>query len=119
MTQRGALLDSFADAEDRLDRRVSVRSWAAFPVELAAGADGALLLCERADKPLRYVGYRAGMFERFLLLADKDDQAVVAFANQFGRLGLCRHGMPSTLAGSCQELRATATGFRGFMAERT
>ena len=117
MTRHPSRLDALADADGRADRRVSVRAWEARPVDLVSGDDGPLL-CERADKPLRRVSYRPGMFERFVQLADKDDAAIVAFANQFGGLMICRHGMPLQLADSCSQLRATAGRFRGFMAER-
>ena len=115
MTRR---IDALSDEDGRIDRQVPARAWTAFPVQLMPDDTGVLILCERADMAVRRVRYRTGMFERFLQLADKDDLAIAAFANQFGRLELCRHGMPVQLAGACPELRATAAGFSGFMAEK-
>lgn len=84
-------------AETEWGLRVSARWWGSFPVVLSALDDGTPALAEQWEQEPQKRWERDGMFEGFLSLARQDDRAIVRFANRYGVLGLCEHGVPSVM----------------------
>jgi hypothetical protein len=100
MTSRPSI-DAYANEDGDLGGRISARVWSSFPVDLRTIEDG-VVLCERLDQTPHECWQRESMFEEFLGLANRDDQAILRFAERYGTLGLCPHGVP--LTGNCQRL---------------
>ena len=91
-----------------IDRPSFPSRWRAWPVRLVIDA-GEPLLYELADGPLMDCSPRANIFERFLKLASDDDDAVAAFASEYGLLGLCHCGYPTS---TCWRLTTRQRGVK-------
>ena len=86
----------YADIHGATRGQITAQSWTVFPVELLSQKGGRTILSERRDlEPVRRMA-RPEMLEKFLVLADGDDGVILEFAREYGLLGLCRHGEPSS-----------------------
>lgn len=79
----------------QLTRRVGATLW---PRPARVWIDGDRLCSDPGPGGVVTVDDTDRLLERFLRLADSDEQEIVTFAAQLGVLGICAHGLPSTHA---------------------
>jgi hypothetical protein len=83
---------TLSDEDGEIERAIPHRAWNV-PAEIRA--DGRLLSWRALEGRSMHAG--AGMLEEFVALADADPEAIAAYAQKWGVLGLCRrHHRPMT-----------------------